>query len=283
MRNYFRISLVIFAFWAAPASADTLTPVQFRDAFAARAAVAFKHSTVVVGEQTFTTKSLKGDDVTIVTENAYALYLKDPSKLENVLELFTTSLIQSQTPDVAKIEQLVIIVRPSDYITRSVGPDASLESFITPRPLAGDLSFFLAVDSPVNIRSASPSDLKLWKIDESMAWQLAESNLKSRIGPIAIAHLGDETGASGITADSGLAPSLMADPRFCSATSPNGISSQIILLYGRDMILFAVPSDLDMTAKFWKTAKSEITAGRSMSSTPVTCKNGHWTTVLGPN
>lgn len=106
--------------------------------------------------------------------------------------------------------------------------------------MAGDVSFYLAVDAPNSIRTVGPSDLKRWGIDEAQAWRTGVKNIKARIGPLGVIHLGDESGASGLAADSGLAPSILADATLCSPEHPDGMNSQIVLVYARDMFLFAV-------------------------------------------
>jgi hypothetical protein len=145
--------------------------------------------------------------------------------------------------------------------------------------MAGDLSYFLAVDSPETIRLARPDDLARWKIGEAEAWRMAISHLKARIGPLTQTRLGSENGASGLAAASGLAPSMLADPAICGPSSPDGLGRQLVLVYARDMFLYSVPSDVAMTATFWSVAKTEVAAGRSMSATVLTCHAGHWTEV----
>jgi hypothetical protein len=276
--------LVVFAttLWSVPVFAQPLTAVQFRDLFAERVEIITNQPTTAIDEETFKTSSAVGEELTINTENAYSLYLQDTSKIEAVLEKFAVSVVASQQSGVEGVEQLVVILRPSNYIKRSIAADASLENFIAPRPVAGDVSFFLAVDSPINLRSVSPADLKRWKINEVTAWEIAIKNLKVRVGPVNFIRLGTESGAQGIGAESGLAPSILAQAELCGVNKPTGISNQIVLLYSKDMFLFTLPSDSEMTSTFWSVVKSEIAAGNSLSTTPLTCKEGRWVVAAVP-
>ncbi len=266
-----------------PAFASPLTAVQFRDLFAVRAEKVIQNPTTMIDERTFKTISSDGTELTINVENAYAAYLGDEAKLEDVIERYLATLVSSQKTAMEALDQLVVIVRPTDYIKRSLQVGSSSDNFIAPRDFAGDLSIFLAVDSPISLRSASPDDLKRWKIDEPSAWKRALDNHQARVGPIRFVRLGNETGAQGVGADSGLAPSMLAQPSLCSEQKPSGISNQIVLLYSKDIFLFALPADEQMMTTFWSVVKSEIATGRSLSNTPFTCQNGRWAVVPIPN
>ncbi len=95
-------------------------------------------------------------------------------------------------------------------------------------------------------------------------------------------RFGGEEGPGGIAADSGLAPSILAEPAFCGPQAQDGTEGQVVLLYARDMFLYAAPTDREQTDRFWKAAKAEIAGGRSLSSTPLTCHDGHWVVAKAP-
>lgn len=265
----------------AVAAEPPLSPSAFRERFAAAVTEASGRPTVRVDERTFATKLANGTDVTVSIDNAYVEYQADPSRLVAILAKYSEVLLRSGQIPSEPLERLVVIVRPTDYIRRSLPPSASLANFVPSRPMAGDLSFFLAVDSEQSIRSAVVADLARWKIDEATAWRRAIANLEDRIGPVAPTHLGSEAGAFGFGAASGLAPSLLADPMLCGPATKD-MNGQLVLLYTRDMFLLADPKDEVMTKKFWSAVDAEVTAGRSLSSTPLTCRDGRWVTATHP-
>ena len=259
-----------------------LTPVQFRDRLAAGMTAGTGASVTMVDERTFRLRRADGEELSIYTENAYGRYREDPSQLSSIISNFVATFVQSKDPDDDGLDQLVVIVRPSDYISRSVAPGASLANFPPSHEMAGDLAFFLAVDSPKSLRTARKADLERWKVDESAAWQRAIANGQKRMGSVQLLRYKGENGATGMVAESGLAPTLLADPAFCGPASPDGPGHMVILLLDRESFLLGTPNDEDMYARFWKAAKEEISAGSSLSSTPLTCRDGHWVVAKAP-
>jgi len=260
-------------------AADPLPIAAFRDHYAAAAKAATGVEAKVVDERTFSTRTVDCVNLQVNVDNAYEMYLRQPDALEPIIKHFVNILIHPMDHS-ATIDQLVIIVRPTDYLARSLGPDAKLDNFPASHPMAGDVSAFLAVDAPDRIRTITVSDLAAWKIDASTAWSTAERNIKARIGPLAFGRIeGDAVSASVMTAESGLAPSLLVQQEMCSVAAPAGLGGQVVLLYAKDAYLFALPSDRLMTARFWKTAKTAIAAGKSLSRTPITCRRGRWVTI----
>lgn len=276
--------LLIASAWllAAAREPEPLSPTAFRDRFAAAIAAATGSAARPVDDYTLSAKTTDGTDLTIHTDNAYAAYRADPAQIDTILARYVRTLTDAGDAGHESIDQLIVIVRPTDYLSRSVPSDSRTPSGIQPRPMAGDLSYFLAVDSPDSIRTASRSDLKRWHVDEAAAWTRAFANLAGRISPLSVTHLGSEDGASGIGAASGLAPSLLADPSYCAEDQPAGANAEIALVYAKDFFLFAIPSDKTMTARFWAAVKAETAAGRSLSSTPIVCRNGHWVALSIP-
>jgi hypothetical protein len=258
---------------AAQAAAALLSPAQFRDRMAAAARAETHQPTTTVDDRTFRTKRGDGTDLTINIDNAYQQYRAAPDLADAVIARYVRLLVAA--PPAAAVEQLVVIVRPSTYVAAGTGLGADPASLPRPRPLAGDLSLFLAIDSPETIRLANKADLAGWHLAEAQAWPLAIAHIRARMGRVAIARLGGEAGAPGLTADSGLAPSVLADPELCGAGASR-FGGWSVLLYSRDMLLIADPADRAMVELFERTARDEIAADRSMSSTVLTCRGGHW-------
>lgn len=275
---------LLFLAAAAPARADdgTLSPVAFRDRLATAMSAATGNKSDPVDDRTFRTRSGDGTEVTVSIDSAFAEYRADPSRLDAIIGKYARVLSASTEKLKEPIDQLVLIVRPSDYLTRSLPPGASRKTLVPPRPMAGDLSYFLAVDSPETIRTATTDDLKRWDIDEANAWTRALANIRVHVGALDVIQLIDENGPRGIAADSGLAPSILAEPAFCGPAAREGSEGQLILLYARDMFLFALPADREQTARFWTAAKEAIAGGHSLSSTPLTCHDGHWVVAKAP-
>lgn len=231
-------------------------------------------------DRTFTTKDAEGSEVTVRIDNAYAEYLSNPNQLDTILERFQK--VFGTTHPVARLDQLTVIVRPSDYVVASLGSSAAKNKAPAGRPLAGDLSVFLAIDSPEAIRTVGFEDLKAWNLSEAQAWDTALSTIKTRVGPVGFAKLQGEPAATVVVAESGLAPSVLADSAVCGPASPTGFSGGVILLLSRDAFLIGLPATKESIQAFWKTAKRLIANKESMSDTAITCRDGHWTQVPVP-
>ena len=192
-----RAALAAFALLiAAPAAltAAPLSPTAFRDRLAESMTSATGFPAKPIDERTFVTKNSDGTEVTIFIDNAYQQYLSRPDELDTVIARFTAAFAAKETT--AGADQLTVIVRPSDYLTQTLSASASLASFPAPRPLAGDLSTFLAVDSPETVRIANVEDLKRWGLTEEQAWTRAMASIQARVGPVGFAQLEGEPDSS---------------------------------------------------------------------------------------
>ena len=273
-----RASAVLFApviAAAAPALAGQglLSPAQFRDRLAAAMATATGQPTTVIDDRSFKTKQQDGTEQMVSIDNAYNDYLASPDRLDAIVAMFARVL--SQREPAAKLDDLVIVVRPMGYLEQSVGPVAK-NDFPPPRALAGDIAQFLAFDTPDAIRLASLADLAALKIDQRQAWDRALSNLRGRIGPINEGIYGDNPGTTAFSADSGLGPSLLAFPELCGPQAPNGRDAEQLLLFDRNTVFFGIPGNGQDFAKFQQMARAAIATGSSYSNTVITCHGGKW-------
>lgn len=270
-----KLLATLLSLTALQAAAEPLSPAAFRDRLAAEMTVATGKPVTVMDERTFRTKRADGEELTVSIDNAYAQYQTDPTQLNAIVARFARLL--ATAPDPAPgVEQLVVIVRPTNYVATSVAPGASLGNFLRPRAMAGDLAFFLAVDLPELIRVAGPEDLKRWKLSESDAWRRAVANIKARMGPITSIRLHDQNGPSGFGADSGLAPSLLAAPAACDEKPGAMWNEAVVLVFSRDAFLYADTRDRAMSTRFWSAARTMIDEGESMSRTVLRCRSGKW-------
>lgn len=272
--------LVIAA--AAPVTDAPLSALQFRDRMASAWQDRFGTKVTPVSPMSFDAKLPDGTAVRVNTDNAYSRYLAQPAELDAIIAVHLQGLVDSGNPGADTLDQLVVIIRPTNYLTANVAPGADPSKFPPTRPFAGDLSLFLAVDSPTAIRTASTDDLARWHIDLAAAWERGLANIKPRVGTLQIMRMIDDNGASGITAESGLAPSVLALPQMCAADAPRANEVQVVLIISRDAYLFGTPDDPDSMARFWRDAKVAIANKTAMSITPITCRNGAWVAVTPP-
>jgi len=278
------IALLAWLF-ASPVMAAPQSISEFRDRMAAAAVAATTGQTEVVDKGAFKLKRAGADELQINVDNAYARYLEAPDDIDGIIELYVRTMLDADiaTGDLA---QLIVIVRPVDYFPGSNKRAAAQPPANRPiqsRPMAGDLTYLLAIDSPTTIRTATTDDLARWQIDAATAWNRATANIKARMGPLVSIRLGDSNGATGIGADSGLAPSMLADSNFCGAAAPDGSpKGVVVLVISRESFLFGVPADAGSMQLFWAATKRLIGEDSSLSKTPLSCRGGKWETVPLP-
>jgi len=272
-------AVILAGLLAALAVAAPMDPLAFRDRLAAAVSSRTGQPVVAVDDRTLRMRTAKGSDQVVTIDEVYARYLANPGVLDTIADEYSQTLGFAVEPS-ESADQIVVIVRPANYFRRAAG--TLVGGMVPPRPLAGDLAYFLSVDTPKSIRPVMKSDLVRWQIGEGAAWRLGAAHIKARVGKLAVMRLGNDKGAVGLGSDSGLAPSVLADPEFCGPKAPAESHGQLVLLYSRDMLLFAPPSDAVLTRTFWRTVKAKVAAGESLSSTPIACRGGGWVVASAP-
>lgn len=268
---------------ALPAMAEPLELSAFRDRVAAEWHARIGDTIVAVGDGGFDTRSADGTTGRINVDNVYARYLENPEAAESIIDSFIFTLVQSHTNRREKIEQLVIIIRPADYVSKALAQKPDMTEILPSKPLAGDVAMFLAVDSEQSLRTAGPDDLSRWKIDLQTAWEVARTNIKARMGQVEMFRVGNKDGASGLGAASGLAPSLLANGTFCGPETEKDKGRMVVLVVSKDVFLYADTEDRLQTARFWKAAAQLAKDGASLSLTPLSCEQGKWVAVPFPD
>lgn len=267
---------------AAAAPPPQLSITAFRDRVTADLQAATGQETSAIDDMTFRSRTAGGLELTVNVENMYREYQADPTRLDAIVSRYVGVLAGTDESGAEPIEQLIVIVRPTGYLRASLPAGADMGNFAPPRPMAGDLSYFLAVDSPESIRTATIGDLARWGVNEEAAWARAVANIRPRVGPLELVRLGSADGALGLGAQSGIAPSVLADPNMCGPSESPAMRGQLVLLFSRDMFLLADPSDAAARDTFWRTTRQAIADGSSLSRTPLICSDGRWVEAPPP-
>lgn len=273
-------AIALFSATTAFAAENPLSPSEFRDRLALTMEAETGSPTHPVDDWTFRAKDSDGEEITVNVDNAYNQYLAAPDELEAILVRYSAAM--ANINEAAGPDQLVVIVRPADYVIRSLAETMVLQDFPASRPLAGDLALFLAIDSPDSIRTASLRDLRGWGLSEEQAWERSLASVKNRMGEIGFAQLEGEQNSTVLVAASGLAPSLLATDALCAPEKPNGLDRAIVFLLSRDMLLLGFPDDDPSIKAFWNVVQGQLQGGAAMSKTPITCSEGRWAPVEIP-
>ena len=278
-----RLFLTIAAlFVSVPALAqsedDVLSPAEFRDHLAAHVEAETDFRAEPVDEWTIIAESDAGD-VRFNTQNAYRQYIADPSSMTSVFATYIEALLEVGATTTAG--EIIVVVRPSDQIENpSLAQTQSIEDiFPAPREFVGDLSLFLAIDKPNSISYLTRADLSDFALTENEAWTIALGSTPVRIGELSVASYGE---ASVVVADSGLAPSALADPSFCGPEGNSAVAGAVTLAIANDMFLIGLPGIESSVKSFWSAARNEVETGQSASETPLLCQDGKWVAIPFP-
>ena len=279
VRFFFAIA-AIFASVTALAQSESgiLSPVEFRDKLALYVEAETDFRAEPVDEWTIIAESDAGE-VRFNTQNAYRQYIADPLAIESVFATYIEALLEVGATTSAG--EIIVVVRPSDQIeSSSLAQTQSVKDiFPAPRKLAGDLSLFLAIDKPSSISYLTRADLSDFALTEGEAWIIALGSTPVRIGELSVASYGE---ASVVTADSGLAPSALADPSFCGPDGNPTVAGAVALAIANDMFLIGLPSIESSIQSFWSAARNEVETGQSASDTPLLCQDGKWVAIPFP-
>lgn len=262
----------------AQSESGILSPVEFRDKLALYVEAETDFRAEPVDEWTIIAESDAGE-VRFNTQNAYRQYIADPLAIESVFATYIEALLEVGATTSAG--EIIVVVRPSDQIeSSSLAQTQSIEDiFPSPREFAGDLSLFLAIDKPSSISYLTRADLSDFALTESEAWTIALGSTPVRIGELSVASFGE---ASVVTAESGLAPSALADPSFCGPDGNPAVAGAVALAIANDMFLIGLPSIQSSIQSFWSTARNEVETGQSASETPLLCQDGKWVAIPFP-
>nr|WP_298896765.1 hypothetical protein [uncultured Altererythrobacter sp.] len=272
------VSLFLSVPTLAQSESDVLSPAEFRDRLAAYVEEETEYRTEPIDDWSFSAKADHGR-VRFAIRNAYNEYLAAPQSLLDVFENYTNALIE--VGSAPKTDQIVVLVRPSDQLENTnLAKTAEIdELFPHARKFAGDLSLFLAIDKPSSISYLTRADLSDFALTESEAWTIALGSTPVRIGALSVASYG---AASVVTAESGLAPSALADPSFCGPDGNPAVAGAVVLAIANDMFLIGLPEIESSMQSFWSAARSEVETGQSASETPLLCQDGKWVAIPFP-
>lgn len=202
----------------------------------------------------------------LAIENMYREYLSAPSrKADFQARLARTGVAMlAGPPDTSNLRsRVVVVLRPLEY--------ANLfeDSTVVHRPFAGDMIAVLMLDSPETLIAMSPEALSEHGLSEQVAFDLAATNLKDRMGDVQVAT---EMGIEIIEAETGLATGILWLPESCGPQSEGDQA----LIFDRNGYLRAAGADGDAVRNFRMVAEGMIADNASLSRSIITCRVGSW-------
>ncbi len=202
----------------------------------------------------------------LATENMYREYARDPSRkadLQGRLARMGLAMMAGP-PDTSNFRnRLVVVLRPEGY--------ASIleNSTAVHRPFAGDMIAVLMLDSPETLAAMGPEALSDHNLSEAEAFELAEANLKDRIGEV---RTTTELGIEIVEAESGLATGLLWLPDSCRSESEGDQA----LVFDRNGYLRVGTDDRAAIQSFRMVAEGSIADNATLSRSVIVCRAGSW-------
>lgn len=256
------------ALTATPQALAQIGPSAFRDAVVTAArADNTDYDIKITGPLTFT---LNGNPADLNT--GYGEYLRDPSELDSIVRKWVDLFaVADESPAHADlIQRLVVLIRNRAYI-EAIPADAEPSKSPVWRPLAGDMIAVLMVDNPTTRTSVTGDLLVSSGIAADEAWRTAQDNSRDAMGPLQIGGYGPG-GPIAITAESGLATSILADPSACDIGGP--LAGAFVLVVDRDTFIIGRTEDPFTLGLFWDFTRKAVRSGIAASSTPMKCDAG---------
>lgn len=255
------------------AAAAPMSIEAFSDAFVARAEREMPGVTFHAKDGSTLIMVKPGEaDRPVSLETIYRYYRSEPERRDELIGRLIASLLEDHDALLSDPARLVVIVRSVDNRT----PDGRPAEGIT-RPLAGDLMQILAIDSPASLRYAGRDDLEAVKLSEAEAWKLAVPNALRLLGEVETGELAPDLLA--VTAESGLATSLLASAKICGDRVGEGVT---VLMVSRDLFIFAPPDKPKAIEAFWRFVRATAADDEAPSKVPLVCRDGAWAVATAP-
>jgi hypothetical protein len=270
----------------AMAAEGVLTRLKFRDLVVARLEAAspdFRVKIVSIDELEVT--GAGEGEIQMYLGNVYRQYLSDPASLDEVIGRFVGLAVSAKAAEAEDaplaLADLRLLIRPAGFLEEVRKMRARSGKPVQPgdlqvsRPLAGDLVVLLGLDHPQSY-SYPPQATVEETIPSADAWTRALANTAAVVGRIRTETLRD--GVSMITAESGLAPSLMLLDEVWARAPLKGQGDPIVVVFSRTALLLGHegdPASIDALLGILK-AEQAFAGNDLVSDQLFIRRNGRW-------
>lgn len=276
-----RILPTLFALMAAscsqPSKAQPLSPAAFRDSVVVEIAEA--HPGLCIEKQDAYTINIGRNrescsEAVVSTAYVYKQYLDDPTQLRTYVAGLTASASAAietlrQKPSQLDRSLLVVVIRPAAYAEYMRANENGTGGIW--RPFVGDLIAVLVQKNAEQSRSVTSPELREIRLSEPEAWDLALRNLRAQVGTLKRSV--NAQGAEAVTAESGLAASILWLPETCKPGGPDFDA----FVVARDTYFSADQRTPTATAMLAAYAAQLVQSGEeTYSDTLISCIDGRW-------
>ncbi|WP_168075553.1 hypothetical protein [Caulobacter sp. SSI4214] len=272
------LSLVSSVVIASPVSANPLSLLEFRALV--RSAVEKRLPGAQIQEIDDRTLGVtppgggQGDEIKMMVEGAYGRYLNDPMSRDAVIDQLVRVTSTLNTIPAAKPDNVVILLRPSDYLANSgLGEIKALT-----RPFSEGFIEVIAVDVGETFRVGEADEVtKIFKNRDAI-WARASENTRARNTRFDVEPLGNG-GVWAISSDSSLAPFFVETPDVWAANGVTIKGDPIAVFLRRNLLLLADGGDMDLRLKLSIFLDNVRDDPETISTTMYIRHNGVWSAL----
>jgi len=262
---------------ATPSLAKPLTPLQFRNQAGAAVERLLPGAKVrAVDERTLRIKLPGGgrdDELRMMLDGAYDRYLVDPDARDAIIEQMVRALVSANTAPVATQDNMVILLRPVDYL--EVSGLGAVEALT--RPFGAGFMEIVALDVGETFRVVGVDELLPVVKEKDAIWRKAAENTRARNSVYEVAH--PAAGVWTISAPSSLAPYFVLSPDLWAANGVSIKGDPVAVFLERNLLLLADGGDKDLMKGlpiFLNKVKAEP---GTISTTMYIRRNGAWSVL----
>lgn len=264
------LALLVFTWAGAAAAQSRLDLLAFRDAVAAEIRRQQPGARIVLAGRVGLEVTAPGEDEPRIQslERAHALYLQDPSRLNELVGIFSRSFLPAPiTP-----QSLRVLVR-REGANPPAGPQGTADRGLV-RPIAGGLIAIVAVDGPDAYEFLRASVLRRrLGLEDAAIWTRALANTRALIAfkprtltPGQLARLESQ----------GLSSSLLADDAFWDAPAMTAQGPLVVAAPGRDEIFILLLRDTALVAQVRQALADVANDADTLFAGLLVRRNGRW-------
>lgn len=208
---------------------------------------------------------------TIFVAYTYSRYEMAPEEIHDVINSLVVGILPDEEETYADFRtRLVIQLRPQEYL--DVLPEEM--SDVVSKPFEADLVILLMLDSEDRLQVITPQILKDFELTEEEAFELAERNLRTRMGELR-SH--DIEGVEMIQSTNGLATGLPLYSDACTSET----ADFAIWVYDRETILRVehIEDNVEALINLTAMAYGARQDGYGFTDYVITCFSGEWSWI----
>lgn len=199
---------------------------------------------------------------------AYAVYAGAPAELPTIVGNLVSGLAEKPP---ASAKDLVVLVRSSLDTPVRAEPGRR----VLRRPLAGNLTLFMAEDRPDSFAIPRAEELTAeLQMDETAIWEVALRNTRAKLdfqkAPLRAGRVVE------LASEDGLAPSVLALDEFWESPELTSGGPVVVAVFARSVIYLALESDRELVGRLRELMEANRDDPNSLTGQLLVRRDGRW-------